>query len=69
MEPRQGPSPRTKSWREADDPSGGAAFVVDIATGNETYVAEGVHPVWLDDHTLILEHDRCPGPRSVGCGG
>jgi Tol biopolymer transport system component len=53
----------------AGEPPGGAAFVLDVATLEETNVAEGVRPVWLDDHTLIVEHDRCPGPRSDGCGG
>ena len=44
--------------------------VVDVATGVTLYVTEGALPVWLDDHTLIVEHDRCPGPAgSNGCGG
>jgi len=34
-------------------------FVVDVATGEGTYVAEGAFPVWLDDHTLIVRIDRC----------
>ena len=45
-------------------------LVVDVATGVTTYVTEGANPVWLDDHTLIVEHDRCSGPvGSNGCGG
>jgi Tol biopolymer transport system component len=44
--------------------------VVDVATGVTTYVTEGANPVWLDDHTLIVEHDRCSGPGgSESCGG
>jgi Tol biopolymer transport system component len=44
--------------------------VVDVATGVASYVTEGAHPVWLDNHTLIVEHDRCSGPAgSDGCGG
>lgn len=44
--------------------------VVDVATGVTSYVTEGALPVWLDDHTLIVEHDRCSGPAgSNGCGG
>ena len=44
--------------------------VVDVATGVTSYVTEGAHPVWLDDHTLIVERDRCFGPAgSNGCGG
>ena len=45
-------------------------LVVDVATGVTTYVTEGANPVWLNDHTLIVEHDRCSGPGgSTGCGG
>ena len=34
-------------------------FVVDIATGEVTRAAHGAYPRWLDDHTLIVETDRC----------
>jgi WD40 repeat protein len=45
-------------------------WVMDVATGVASYVTEGAHPVWLDDHTLIVEQDRCPGPGGSGsCGG
>jgi Tol biopolymer transport system component len=45
-------------------------WVMDVATGVASYVTEGAHPVWLDDHTLIVEQDRCPGPGgSDSCGG
>ena len=45
-------------------------WVMDVATGVASYVTEGAHPVWLDDHTLIVEQDRCPGPGgSESCGG
>ena len=44
-------------------------WVVDVATGEASYVTEGAQPVWLDDHTLIVQQDRCPGPESGGCGG
>jgi Tol biopolymer transport system component len=30
-------------------------FVVDVATGETTFVAEGTLSEWLDDHTLIVE--------------
>ena len=30
-------------------------FVVDVATGEGTVVAQGTSPEWLDDHTLIVE--------------
>ena len=44
-------------------------WVVDVATGVASHVTEGAQPVWLDDHTLIVQQDRCPGPASDGCGG
>ena len=44
-------------------------WVVDVATGEASYVTEGAQPVWLDNHTLIVQQDRCPGPESDGCGG
>jgi Tol biopolymer transport system component len=31
-------------------------FVVDVATGETTFVDEGIADDWLDDHTLIIEH-------------
>jgi Tol biopolymer transport system component len=34
----------------------GRVFVVDVATGETTFVAEGTWPEWLDDHTLIIEY-------------
>jgi Tol biopolymer transport system component len=34
----------------------GRVFVVDVATGETTFVAEGIAHEWLDDHTLIVEH-------------
>jgi WD40 repeat protein len=34
----------------------GRVFVVDVATGETTFVAEGTAPEWLDDHTLIVEN-------------
>jgi hypothetical protein len=30
-------------------------FVVDVATGETTFVAEGFASDWLDDPTLIIE--------------
>ena len=44
-------------------------WVVDVETGVASRVTEGAQPVWLDDHTLIVQQDRCPGPASDGCGG
>jgi dipeptidyl aminopeptidase/acylaminoacyl peptidase len=47
-------------------PSG--VYVVDVATGEETRVARGALPTWLDGHTLIVEADRCSLPHGHGCG-
>ena len=51
-------------------------FILDVATGQATYVGEGSwEPTWLDDHTLIVEIARCYDPEiggwnpELGCGG
>jgi hypothetical protein len=36
-----------------------SVYVVDVATGEETGVASGALPTWLDGHTLIVEADNC----------
>ncbi len=40
---------------QADGPTGNKVFVVDVATGETTFVADGFFDDWLDDHTLIIE--------------
>jgi Tol biopolymer transport system component len=35
-------------------PDNDRVFVVDVATGETTFVAEGIAHDWLDDHTLII---------------
>jgi Tol biopolymer transport system component len=40
---------------QADGPTGNKVFVVDVATGETTFVADGFVDDWLDDHTLIIE--------------
>ena len=50
-------------------------FILDVATGQATYVAEGGWPTWLDDHTLIIEITQCYDPEigewnpELGCAG
>ncbi len=45
-------------------PSG--VYVVDVATGEVTNVAEGALPTWLDGHILIVEADGCSSaPRPM----
>jgi Tol biopolymer transport system component len=41
-------------------------FILDVATGQATYVAEGIWPTWLDDHTLIVEMSKCYDPEIGG---
>jgi WD40 repeat protein len=63
---------RSPSWAPTWSPDGtriayvnvennpqATVFVVDVATGETTFVAEGNWPQWLDDHTLIIN----PVPR------
>ena len=39
-----------------NNPAESRVFVVDVATGETTFVAKGGPSEWLDDHTLIFEH-------------
>ena len=44
-------------------------FLVDVASGDVTYaLGVGAYPLWLDNHTLIVETDRCnlPGNQCPG---
>jgi Tol biopolymer transport system component len=44
------------AYTDDDQPIGDyKIFVVDVATGETTFVAEGNWGEWLDDHTLIIE--------------
>jgi Tol biopolymer transport system component len=40
---------------QADGPTGNKVFVMDVATGGTTFVADGFVDDWLDDHTLLIE--------------
>jgi Tol biopolymer transport system component len=40
----------------SSESEGNKVFVVNIATGETTFVAEGFADDWLDDHTLIIEN-------------
>ena len=44
-------------------------YVLDFATGQVTYVAEGTVSTWLDDHTLIVEIHRCYNHATAQWGG
>jgi Tol biopolymer transport system component len=46
------------AFSSSDTVSGRRVFVVDVATGKTTFVADGTSPEWLDDHTLIIEGRR-----------
>jgi Tol biopolymer transport system component len=41
-------------------------FVMDVATGTVSHVADGWSPVWVDDHTLLIETGAC---YNAGTGG
>ena len=41
--------------RACSDANATKVFVVDVPTGETTFVAEGFVSDWLDDHTLIIE--------------
>jgi Tol biopolymer transport system component len=46
------------AYLDADQPIGELKiFVVDVVTGETTFVAEGIAAEWLDDHTLIIERE------------
>jgi Tol biopolymer transport system component len=40
---------------QAEGPTGDKVFVVDVPTGESTFVADGFVDDWLDDHTLLIE--------------
>jgi Tol biopolymer transport system component len=44
-----------------------SVYVVDVATGERTLVADGGGPTWLDGHTLIVEADGCSNPPRASC--
>jgi Tol biopolymer transport system component len=46
---------RIAYFNQAPGLTGDKVFVVDVATGETTFVAEGFVGEWLDDHTLIIE--------------
>jgi Tol biopolymer transport system component len=55
VEPEWSPDGTRISYVNLEYNPDGAIFVVDVATGETTFVAEG-RSEWLDDHTLIVEH-------------
>jgi dipeptidyl aminopeptidase/acylaminoacyl peptidase len=59
--PKWSPDSTRIAYFNAEQPIGEyKIFVVDVATGETTFVAEGTAYEWLDDHTLIIEN-CCPG--------
>jgi Tol biopolymer transport system component len=55
VEPKWSPDGTRISYINLEYNPDGAIFVVDVATGETTFVAEGTASEWLDDHTLIIE--------------
>jgi TolB protein len=56
--PKWSPDGTRIAYTNAVDYLRGKVSVVDVATGETTFVAEGSSPEWLDDHTLIIEGRR-----------
>jgi Tol biopolymer transport system component len=56
VEPKWSPDGTRISYINLEYNPDGGIFVVDVATGETTFVAEGTAAVWLDDHTLIIEN-------------
>ena len=53
--PKWSPDGTQIAYVHSDTVPGRRVFVVDVATGETTFVAEGNWGEWLDDHTLIIE--------------
>ena len=58
---------RIAYWASSYWASPSGVYVVDVATGEETWVARGALPTWLDGHTLIVEADGCSLPPHAQC--
>jgi Tol biopolymer transport system component len=56
VEPKWSPDGTRISYINLEYNPDGGVFVVDVATGETTFVAEGIAAEWLADHTLIVEH-------------
>jgi Tol biopolymer transport system component len=54
--PRWSPDGTRIAYTDQADGSDPKVFMVDVATGETTFVAEGVADDWLDDNTLIVYH-------------
>jgi hypothetical protein len=60
VEPKWSPDGTRISYINLEYNPDGGIFVVDVATGETTFVAEGIAADWLDDHTLIIENSGPP---------
>ena len=60
VEPKWSPDSTRISYINLEYNPDGGVFVVDVATGDTTFVAEGTAAEWLDDHTLIIENFGSP---------
>jgi Tol biopolymer transport system component len=55
VEPKWSPDGTRIAYINRENNPDDRVFVVDVATGETTFVAEGTASEWLDDHTLIIE--------------
>ncbi len=60
VEPKWSPDGTRISYINLEYNPDGGILVVDVATGETTFVAEGITADWLDDHTLIIENVGSP---------
>jgi Tol biopolymer transport system component len=56
VEPKWSPDGTRISYINLEYNPDGGVFVVDVATGETTFVADGIAAEWLAVHTLIVEH-------------
>jgi WD40-like Beta Propeller Repeat len=60
VEPKWSPDSTRIAYLNLENNPDDRVFVVDVATGETTFVAEGIAADWLDDHTLIIENSGPP---------
>jgi Tol biopolymer transport system component len=60
VEPKWSPDSTRIAYLNLENNPDDRVFVVDVATDETTFVAEGIAAEWLDDHTLIIENFGSP---------
>jgi dipeptidyl aminopeptidase/acylaminoacyl peptidase len=60
VEPKWSPDGTRIAYLNLENNPDDRVFVVDVVTGETTFVSEGTAAEWLDDHTLIIENFGSP---------